>query len=183
MANKENVTQEALSTRYEGLQSNENTIAILLDTRAMLSTIKYSLLGLEYDPKQDAYIQTRLPLMDEDGVHDYMRILDSCIGIPQQLSGISEKEKKNLLRRILFTTIDFIYFNERRYNILPPAFDVIFTIVDVNMTLFLNKSQSQVVIEFIKGIFGSRESIQKRGESKESEETPQKGFSFFGGKR
>lgn len=179
----ENVTQEAMSSRYEGLSASENTIAILLDTRSMLTTIKATLLGMEFDPSDNTYVQTRKPLMDEEGVHDYMRLLDSCIGIPQQLSGISEKEKKDLLRTVYNVTNRFIYYNNKKYHITPANYDIIYGIVKVNMVLFLNKSQNQISIDFIKGIFGSRETIQKKGESKETEENQSKGFNFFGGKK
>ena len=180
----EEVTQEQTGTRYDGLRTTENTLAILLDTGQIIQDIKNSLLGREYvkDELGEGWRSTRKPLMTEDGVFDYMRLLDSFIGIPQQLTKITGKEKSELLRRILYTTIEFIYFNKDKYKIDEASYSMIYTIVRVNMNLFLNKSETQTLIQFIRSIFGSRETIQKRGDSREFNDEKPKGF-FFGGKR
>lgn len=176
----ESYHREQGTTRYDGLDPTASNLQVLLDPTLILMRIRASIMGEQWDAGTERYVKVPhlLPLMNEHGVNDLMRELETLLSTSNALGHIKNKEFNDSLRECWDALLDFLLTYCYNYGIREGDLKRIRNQIVQNLKLFFSRARDGKTLEAVKAMYGHKE-VSTVHDSNKTEEEKKQGFSLF----
>ena len=197
-------SSQMISERMDNLQDSYNTILLRLDPTPTLMEIRRLLLRkTEYISSTETWVQPKLnvyirdkegnvqikkvairPMLEEEGVEELLLELRARMSVDKVLSKLTDDRIKMIVRGCGEQTLEFIFFNNKKYNINESDFNKIARIIYHNVDIFLRRAIGGTENELLNKSLTHREVMTRNTKDSDNQDKGQdRGFFGFGGKR
>jgi hypothetical protein len=195
---------QMISERMDNLQDSYNTILLRLDPTPTLMEIRRLLLRkTEFIPDKETWVQPKVkvlykdkdgnvqtklvtirPMLDEEGVEELLLELRARMSVDKVLSKLTDDRIKMIVRGCGEQTLEFIFFNNKKYHISESDFNKIARIIYHNVDIFLRRAIGGTENELLNKSLTHREVMTRNTKDSDSQEKNQQGGFFgFGGRK
>jgi len=168
-------TEEYINTRYDGKDNSPSVIQFRLSNDELIYSIYRELMGYTaFDTNTNQWIRPpgAIPIMEEEGINHYMRIIKQILHPSAALSNTTQKDINDIGINISIQTLDFITYNSTRYNIEQWSWSFLMGCVVNNVQQFLTRAKNGRENELLTQGFTHTENVQSRAEVDEGSTQP-----------
>ena len=137
-----------ISTRYEGKDNSFNTINLRLNPEFMIEKLRRQLMNQTlFNPNIGMWEtpEGKKPKFSEDGINEYIEIIEEAINIPSVLANLTKEEINESCRSIALQVRDLIKYKHYEYKIPE------------HMWVFLRDKAMNMVFNFLTRPLSGRE--------------------------
>ena len=137
--------QQYISEQYERPGDNVDSLNLRLNPEYLLEKIRRRLLKYTHYNVNTGQFERNgqaLPLFHEDGIDEYMTILESIIHIPAVLGNLDQNKANNSCRNVTLSARNLIIYKHYMYGISESNWQMLLGMVMNNAEIFLSRPLS-----------------------------------------
>lgn len=168
--------------KWENLQDSFNTILLRLDPTPTLNEIRRFLMRqTKYNTQTQRWETPKgsKPMMAEQGIDELLLELRIRMGVDKVLGKLTDERIKMIVNGCGEVILEFIFFNNEKYDIDEGDYLKIFWNVVHNVDMFIRRSINGTENELITKSFAQRELITKHDEGTNRPLNTQQKNGFF----